>query len=204
METSQTVYIVDDDEAIRDGIKDLVESMDCKAKAYPSGEEFLQNIPKDPQGCCVLDIRMPGISGLDVQQTLIEKDICLPVVIITGHGDIPMAVNTVKAGAVDFIEKPFREQALWNAIQKALNIGEKSYQKHQKIKSVMQKYNSLTERELQVLDRILDGQSDKEIAQELNVTQRAVAFHRNHIFRKMEVETAVDLLKKINLIHQPA
>lgn len=197
MNTKQTVFIIDDDKAIRDGICDLVEGLAFQAEAYASAEDFLDCYTPDRNGCLVLDVRMPGMSGLELQARLKEDGICLPIIVITGHGDVPMAVRAMQEGAVDFIEKPFREQALWESIKKALEMGAKDRHYSQERTGIEGKLKTLTNRESQVLELIMRGMSDKEAAGDLNVSQRAVAFHRNHILEKMDCKSTVELVRKL-------
>lgn len=198
MQHVTTVYIIDDDQAVRDAISDLVEGMGLTAESYANAEDFLDSYKHCDTGCMVLDVRMPGMSGLDLQARMASMDINLPIVFITGHGDVPMAVKAMKNGAVDFIEKPFREQALWDCIRKALDHSYELCEHNNKRREVKKKYDLLTEREKQVLNFILEGFSDKEAAHELNVTQRAIAFHRNNILKKMRTSSVVELVNKVN------
>ncbi len=187
------VYIVDDEQAVRDGIADLVEGMNLSARSFGSAEEFLSEYDPEKFGCLLLDVRMPGMNGLELQSYLNDNGLVIPVVIITGHGDVSMAVKTVQAGAVDFIEKPFREQRLWESISKALEKARRERNKAAQKRETAQKLAKLTEREKEVLSFITRGFSDKETAHELNITQRAVAFHRNHILKKMQTASTVEL-----------
>lgn len=204
MKNGPTVYVLDDDQAIREGIKDLVETLDMPAQTFSNAEEFLDLCKSEVvHGCLVLDIRMPGIGGMELQNKLIEENIHLPVVIITGHGDVPMAVKAIKNGAVDFIEKPFREQVLLDSIKKALEKTEKIAEEQKQRKAYQEKLKTLTERESEVINHLISGKSDKEIAHDLFVSQRAVAFHRSHILEKMGAKSTVELtrsLTKLNLI----
>lgn len=197
MNSNQTVFIIDDDKAIRDGICDLVEGLSLKAEAYASAEDFLDCYTPEREGCLVLDVRMPGMSGLELQHRLKQDQVNLPIVIITGHGDVPMAVKAMQEGAVDFIEKPFREQSLWESIKKALEAGVRRRRHSEEQNGIADRLGNLTSREVEVLELIMKGMSDKEAAGELSVSQRAVAFHRNHILEKMSCKSTVELVRKL-------
>ncbi len=197
MNTKQTVFVIDDDKAIRDGICDLVEGLAFQAEAYASAEDFLDCYTPDRDGCLVLDVRMPGMSGLELQARLKDDGISMPIIVITGHGDVPMAVRAMQEGAIDFIEKPFREQALWESIKKGLEMGAQGRLFSQERNGITDRLKTLTNREAQVLELIMQGMSDKEAASDLNVSQRAVAFHRNHILEKMGSKSTVELVRKL-------
>lgn len=192
------VYVVDDDEAIRDGISDLVESMGLKSQVFASAEEFLQVYSASGPACLILDVRMAGMSGLELQQTLAEREIDIPVIIVTGHGDIPMAVEAMDKGAVDFIEKPFREQALWKSVKKALTVAAESANIKAGKTELKKTLTLLSSKELEVAKLLVTGKVDKQIATELGVSRRAVAFHRADILRKMEVSSVVELASLIS------
>jgi two-component system response regulator FixJ len=198
MAEQATIYVVDDDEAIRDGISDLVESMGLKSQVFASAEEFLQVYSASGPACLILDVRMTGMSGLELQQTLAEREIDIPVIIVTGHGDIPMAVEAMDRGAVDFIEKPFREQALWKSIKKALTIAAESANIKAKKAELKKTLALLSPKELKVMKLLVTGKIDKQIANELGVSRRTVAFHRMDILRKMEVSSVVELASLVS------
>lgn len=198
MAEQATIYIVDDDEAIRDGISDLVESMGLKSQVFASAEEFLQVYSASGPACLILDVRMAGMSGLELQQTLAEREIDIPVIIVTGHGDIPMAVEAMDKGAVDFIEKPFREQALWKSVKKALTVAAESANIKAGKTELKKTLTLLSSKELEVAKLLVTGKVDKQIATELGVSRRAVAFHRVDILRKMEVSSVVELASLIS------
>ena len=198
MAEQATIYVVDDDEAIRDGISDLVESMGLKPQVFASAEEFLQVYSASGPACLILDVRMTGMSGLELQQTLAEREIDIPVIIVTGHGDIPMAVEAMDRGAVDFIEKPFREQALWKSIKKALTIAAESANIKAKKAELKKTLALLSPKELEVAKLLVTGKIDKQIANELGVSRRTVAFHRMDILRKMEVSSVVELASLVS------
>lgn len=194
---TKTVYIVDDDVAVRDGIVNLVVDMGLTAEAYGSAEEFLDSYEDGGVGCLVLDMRMPGMGGMELLAKLVEKGYAVPVIVVTGHGDVPMAVEAIGNGAMDFIEKPFREQVLWERIQKALKVSEDSSDIRAQRGDLREKMKRLTAKECEVLNFLVDGQNDKEIADETGVTRRAVAFHRSSVLKKMGARNTVEMLKLI-------
>ena len=201
MTEQATIYVVDDDEAIRDGISDLVESMGLKTQAFASAEEFLQGYSASGPACLVLDVRMTGMSGLELQQTLAEREIDIPIVIVTGHGDIPMAVEAMERGAVDFIEKPFREQALWKSIKKGLTVAAESADIKARKAKLKKTLTLLSPKELEVAKLLVTGKIDKQIATELGVSRRAIAFHRADILRKMEVSSVIELASLVSKVN---
>lgn len=196
MNTDSLVYVVDDDSAVRTAIADLVEDMGCKAIPYSNAIDFLDSISQEVAGhCLVLDIRMPGMSGMELLAKLHHDNIVLPVILVSGHGDIPMTVEALKMGAVDVLEKPFHERILWEKIQNALEIGaENSNLKDQK-DSFMQKVSLLKPKERRVIKYLLDGNNDKMIAHEIGVTRRAVAFQRANALQKLGLSGVVELAR---------
>jgi two-component system, LuxR family, response regulator FixJ len=192
------VHVVDDDQSVREGIAHLVEDMGLIAKTYPSAENFLASFTPTRSECLVLDIRMPGMSGIELLKKLSEEKYNISTIIVTGHGDIPMAVEAMERGAVGFIEKPFREQALWEKIRKALDIAASSVTIEIERQELMHKLSLLTDRERYVLRSLLHGQSDKEIAIQLGIVRRSVAFHRANIFEKLGTSNMIELTKLIS------
>ena len=199
-ELKPIVFIVDDDEVVRNTIGQLIESVHLKAKRFASGQNFLDSYDPAQPGCLVLDVRMPGMSGIQLQSKLREKDIHIPIIFITGHGDVPMAVRAVKNGAVDFIEKPFRNQALLDQIQEALARDTQLRKKQSFQKAGKDKLGLLTKRERQVLDLVKDGKSNKVIANTLGVSQRTVEGHRANIMEKLEVQSVAELVTFVDRI----
>jgi two-component system response regulator DctR len=187
------VFIVDDDEAIRDSLIWLFQSRDLAAEAFPSAEAFLGHCGKAPAGCLVLDIRMDGMSGLELFDRLKEMDCRLPVIFLTGHGDVPVAVSALKKGAVDFVEKPFNDNDLVDKVIQALALDARRRQRQAGEDSLAARLASLSDRERQVMDLILDGRLNKVIADDLGISMRTVEVHRAHVFEKMGVKTAVEL-----------
>jgi FixJ family two-component response regulator len=199
-ELKPVVFVVDDDEVVRNTIGQLIESVNLKAKRFASAHEFLDSyVPAQP-GCIVLDVRMPGMSGIQLQATLREKDFHIPIIFITGHGDVPMAVLALKNGAVDFIEKPFRNQILLDQIQEALARDSQLRKKQSIQKACKDKLGLLTKRERQVLDLVKGGKSNKVIANTLGVSQRTVEGHRANIMEKLEVESVAELVTFVDRI----
>jgi two-component system, LuxR family, response regulator FixJ len=190
-----TIYVVDDDDAVRDALVALLGSVHLHSEAFASAEDFLAVADREMRGCLLLDVRMPGISGLELQRKLQDMGIVLPVVIITGHGDVPMAVRALKAGASDFIEKPFNEQDLLDRIQKFLKDEQGLWQVHQARKDAAARFALLTPRELAVMELIADGRHTKRIAAQLEIQGRTVDVHRFNIMRKVSVRTLAELLQ---------
>ena len=189
------VYIVDDDEAVRESLQWLLETDDHKVEAFESAEEFLNQFFPEQICVLILDVRMPGMNGLELQEKLLERRSDLPVIFITGHGDVAMAVNTMKKGAVDFLEKPFDETVVRDLVKKHVLASEESYKARLKDAALQERFSRLTGRELQVLDRIVAGRLNKQIADDLNISIKTVEAHRANIMDKLNVNTVADLLK---------
>ena len=185
----QTVFVVDDDAAVRDSIKELVESVGLQAEGYDSALAFLYAFESQRPGCLVLDVRMAEMSGLILQERLNELEASIPVILLTGHGDVPMAVQAMRSGAVDFIQKPYREQALLDSINAALAKDVAARFSSVATDDLEQRLSSLTGREREVLDQILSGLTSKEIARELGVSPRTVEAHRKNLLQKMGMAT---------------
>lgn len=195
MQKKQIVFIVDDDEGIRQGLSLLLETIDQPCEVFASAIEFLDAYETEKRGCLVLDIRMPRMTGLDLQERLSELGSTLPIIFITGHGDIPMAVEAMRQGALDFIRKPFREQDLLDRISEALKheSGTRQYLLDQQ--ALKQKIAGLTERELQVFHRVADGEMNKVIGFGLGISERTVEVHRSQVMKKLEVRTLAQLVR---------
>ncbi|MHC5060518.1 MAG: response regulator transcription factor [Planctomycetota bacterium] len=194
-EIEQTVFIVDDDQAVLKGIKILVESIGIKAETFVSARDFLDGHSPARWGCLVLDIRMPEISGLELQKVLKERRISLPIIIVTGHGDAPTAVEAMKEGAFDFIEKPFSEQILLGKIQRALAQDAQARRADAEIARIKTKFAKLTKKEHEVMEFVVAGNSSKKIAFELGVSHKTVEAHRTNIMEKLGVKSAVQLTR---------
>jgi two-component system response regulator FixJ len=194
-EAKQTVYVVDDDQAIRHAMELLMRSVGLQFEIFHSADDFLVGHSNDRAGCLVLDIRMPGLGGLELQEKLLENGSSLPVIFITGHGDVPMAVEAMQKGAVDFIQKPFRDQELLDRIAEALKTDEKRRSARDEKAEVSARIEKLTNRERQVLDLVVTGKPNKVIAYELGVSQRTVEIHRARVMEKMEAKSLADLVR---------
>ena len=190
----QTVFIVDDDAAVRDSIQELVESVGLHAESYTSGQDFLDNYQPEHSGCLVLDVRMAGMSGLVLQEKLNALGATIPVIIITGHADVPMAVHALKAGAVDFVQKPYRNQLLLDSINNALTMDAIARRSLDESQNHDKQLATLTNREQEVLDKLLAGSISKQIARELGISPRTVEAHRQNLLRKLGVGSVKELM----------
>ena len=190
-----TVYVVDDDEGVRDSLQWLLEGKDYRVRCYDSAESFLSRYDAREVACLIVDIRMAGMTGLDLQDRLVERKSPLPIVFITGHGDVPMAVNTMKKGAMDFIQKPFQEEAFVNLVERMLEQAKEAFAGHQQSASRNALLAKLTARETQVLERIVAGRLNKQIADDLGISIKTVEAHRANIMEKLGANTVADLLK---------
>jgi len=192
-----TVFIVDDDAAVRDALRLLMRSAELPAEAFPGASEFLANISDDRPGCLVLDVRMPEIDGLELQRQLAARGSRRPIIMLTGHGDVPMAVHALRAGALDFITKPFDSTTLLERINEALDLDARTRQKQLDRAAMADRMAKLSHREHQVLNRILDGMSNKSIAEELGSSANTVQNQRASIVRKMQAKSAADLVRMV-------
>jgi len=192
-----TVFIVDDDPAVRDSLGLLMRSVGLSSAAYASADEFLAAFDPGRPGCLLLDVRMPGTSGLELQARLAAQRSSLPIIFLTAHGDIEMAVKAVKAGALDFIQKPFRDQDLLDKIHFALASNVRLREKRTEIESVRSRIASLTPREHELLELVVAGRSNKVIAEELGISQRTVEIHRARVMKKMAADSVTDLVRML-------
>ncbi len=199
---SPTVFLVDDDEAVRDSLGLLMKSVGLTSRSFASATEFLAEYDSDRPGCLVLDIRMPGMSGMELQQKLIERRAILPIIFITGHGDIPMAVEAMQRGAVDFIPKPFRDNELLDRINKALEDDRQNRDTLLEREDVEKRIAKLTPREKQVLDLVVQGKANKVIAGDLEVSQRTVEIHRARVMEKMRSRSVAHLVRMVMQVQQ--
>lgn len=190
-----TVFVVDDDEPVRDAIGMLLDTVDIPYESFASAHEFLARYQDGHPGCLVLDIRMPGMSGLELQEHLRRMRAPIPIVFITGHGDIPMAVEAMKRGAVDFIRKPFRDQELLDRIQEALGQDRGQRAELDQLREIRARVDSLTPREREVFQRVADGQANKVVAIELGISERTVEIHRSQVMQKTRARTLADLVR---------
>lgn len=195
MSQESVVCVVDDDEAVRDSLQVLLETMDYQVKTYASGVEFLENCALLEAACILLDVRMPKMSGLEVQQRLKTDRPDLPVVIVTGHGDVTMAVQAMRSGAVDFIEKPFDEDMLLTSVQNALSLAEKTHYEDVVKAAIRDNIARLTPREREVFDQLIIGHANKVVARKLNCSPRTVEIHRARIMEKMTATSVAQLVR---------
>ena len=194
-EPPSIVFVVDDDASIRDALKSLIRSVGLRVAAFGSPREFLQAKRPDAPSCLVLDVRLPGESGLDLQRELAEASIHIPIIFITGHGDIPMSVRAMKAGAVEFLTKPFRDQDLLDAIQQALERDNTRRVQEAEVAKLRERYESLTSREREVLPLVVSGLLGKQIAAEIGTSEATVKVHRSQLMRKMGAESLAELVR---------
>jgi two-component system, LuxR family, response regulator FixJ len=189
------VYVVDDDDAVRAALCALLESVHLPAQDFKSAEDFLQAADPGMSGCLLLDVRMPGMSGLELQRILKERGFGLPVIIITGHGDVPSAVRAMKSGATDFVEKPFNEQDLLDRIHASLEQDAEAFSRRRERQAAAQRFGKLTPREREVLELLANGQASKRIAATLGISERTVDVHRFNIMRKSGVRSLAELIQ---------
>jgi FixJ family two-component response regulator len=196
------VFIVDDDAAVRESLRALLGSVDVRAHAFASAEEFLAVVDQVRRGCLLIDVRMPGMSGLELQRTLQERGIDLPVILITGHGDVPMAVRAMKAGAVDFIEKPFNEQELLERVQGCLKADAELQQVRAAREDAFDRIGQLTQRELEVMELLVVGKPSKLIASALGISEKTVDVHRFNVMRKTGMRSVAELVQLWALVRR--
>ena len=194
-ENNPVVYVVDDDPSIRDALDSLIRSVGFRAQTFASAQDFLKSARPDAPGCLVLDVRLPGLSGLDLQRELARVDIRIPIIFITGHGDIPMSVSAMKAGAVEFLTKPFRDQDLLDAIQAAVERDRASQEGRAELAELRGRYRSLTPREREVMQHVVSGLLNKQIAGELGTSEVTVKLHRGQAMQKMCAASLADLVR---------
>ncbi len=197
VKTEPVVFIVDDDDQVRKSLGQLIEAVGFNVSTFASGQEFLDSFDFSCPGCLVLDVRMPGISGLRLQDKLAENRNRLPIIFITGHGDVSTATEAFKGGAVDFIEKPFSDQKLLDSINKAIETSMENYNNQIKVADIQQRMDTLTPREREILEAVVDGKTNKMIALELDLSPKTVDFHRCNIMEKMGVNSAVQLTRVV-------
>jgi two-component system, LuxR family, response regulator FixJ len=191
----QIVFVVDDDEPVRDALRLLLKSARLPVQDYASPAEFLESLDAGQGGCLVLDIHMPGLNGLQLQDELQRRGVAIPIIFITGHGDVSMAVQAMKQGAVEFLQKPFKDEDLLGAIRKAFERDRKSRELHKESDGVRTRYESLTPREKQIMQKVAAGLSSKQIANELDISQRTVEIHRGSLMNKMQADSVASLVK---------
>ena len=196
-ENQPTVFVVDDDPQLREALHVLLESVDLNVETFASAHEFQDAFDPDRVGCLVLDVRMPGISGLELQRKLVSQRIRIPTLILTAHADVPMAVEAMKAGALDFIEKPYNPQVLLDRIQHLLGEQSRIWQEDRELIGVEARLKQLSRREQEVLQLLVTGNNTKSVARKLDISKKTVDFHRRNLLKKMQVETVVELARLI-------
>jgi len=202
--TASIVFVVDDDPSVRSSLKFLLSTVGLQVESFGSADTFLHRKPPDAPSCLVLDVRLPGLSGLDFQRELAAKNIRIPIVFLTGHGDIPMSVRAMKAGAVEFLTKPFRDQDLLDAVRIALERDDMRREQEKKVTDIQRRFDSLTAREQQVISMLVSGMLNKQIAGQLGTAESTVKVQRSRAMEKMHAESLVDLVRMIERLKGPS
>jgi FixJ family two-component response regulator len=203
LEERAVVFVIDDDPSMRLALEDLVATVGLEVRAFAAPQEFLQSKPPDATGCLVLDVRLPGMSGLTLQKELAKEGLALPVIFITGHGDIPMSVRAMKAGAVEFLTKPFHDQDLLDAIHTAIERDRKRRREAVRIAELRERFATLSEREHQIMMLVVIGRANKQIAAELTLSEMTVKVHRGQVMRKMHARSLPELVRMADRLGGP-
>jgi len=204
MSAEPIVFLIDDDDGVRRSLDALLRSNGLKTAAFASARDFLAQFDPDAAGCLVTDVRLPGMSGIELLQKLRMQNCHMPVIVITGHGDVPLAVEAMKGGAVDFIEKPFRDHVLLTAVRRALKLADEDHEQRIATREIWTRLMTLTPREHQVLDMVVAGKANKVIAIDLDLSIKTVEFHRAHVMEKMRVDSLAELVQMVLLASKVA